>query len=104
MIAAILLAAAPVATAVDAERAFARDAQRLGQWTAFRRWADPTAVMFTPQATWAQGLLKGRRNPPRSVRLASGRSYLSFFVLSEVNSGPWRGPYGSGYFNTLLIR
>ena len=35
MILAFLLAAAPVGTAVDAERAFARDAQTIGQWTAF---------------------------------------------------------------------
>ena len=49
-----LLAAAPVPTAVDAERAFARDAQRIGLWTAFRKYADRDAVMFTPQAVWVQ--------------------------------------------------
>jgi hypothetical protein len=31
-----LLIAATSVTAVDAERAFARDAKRLGQWSAFR--------------------------------------------------------------------
>ena len=27
---------------------------RIGQWTAFRKYAGDTAVMFTPQAVWAQ--------------------------------------------------
>ena len=45
MIAALLFAAS-VPTAVDAEFAFARDAQRIGQWTAFRKWADKDAVVF----------------------------------------------------------
>ena len=43
----------PARSAVEAERAFARDAQRLGQWTAFRKYADLDAVMFNPQAVWA---------------------------------------------------
>ena len=57
MIAALLLAAS-VPTAVDAEFDFARDAQRIGQWTAFRKWADKDAVTFTPQAVWAREFLK----------------------------------------------
>ena len=47
MITALLIAAA-APTAIDAELAFARDAQRLGPWTAFRKWADRDAVVFTP--------------------------------------------------------
>ena len=57
-----------VATAVDAERVFAADARRNGQWSAFLRWADPTAVMFTPQAAWAQDWLKDRKDPASAVR------------------------------------
>ena len=56
MIAFILAAAAltPAApTALDAERAFIRDAQRSGQWTAFRKTAARDAVMFTPKVTCA---------------------------------------------------
>ena len=53
MIAALLLASAQAASAVDAEVSFARDAKRIGQWSAFRKWADTDAVMFTPQAVWA---------------------------------------------------
>ena len=66
MIAALLLAAS-VPTAVDAENAFARDAQRIGQWTAFRKYADRDAVMFTPQAVWARDFLQDRKDPPKSV-------------------------------------
>ena len=50
MIEALLLAAAePAMTAVDAERAFVADAQKLGQWTAFRKWSAPDAIMFVPR-------------------------------------------------------
>lgn len=102
--AALLLAMAPVVTAVDAERAFAADAQRQGQWTAFAKWADPTAVMFTPQATWAQVWLKGRANPPRAVRWWAERSFVSCDGRTAVNTGPWRGPRNGGTFTTLWLR
>lgn len=104
MIAAMLLAAAPVATAVDAERAFAADAQKLGQWTAFRKWADPGAVMFTPQAVWAQRFLRGRKNPPRAVEWWPEQSFVSCDGRTAVNTGPWRMPNATGYFTTLWIR
>ncbi|WP_152569548.1 MULTISPECIES: hypothetical protein [Sphingomonas] len=107
--AALLLSLAPVATAVDAERAFAADAQRIGQWSAFRKWADPTAVMFTPQATWAQSWLAGRPgksrpNPPQAVRWSADRSFVSCDGRTAVNTGPWRGPNSSGTFTTLWLR
>ena len=71
MIAALLLAAAAAPTAIDAEHAFARDAQRIGQWTAFRKWADSDAVMFTPQAAWARDFL-GPEGPAQGDQLAAG--------------------------------
>ena len=48
ILALLLAAAAPIAptSALDVERAFAADAQRLGQWTAFRKYAAPDALMF----------------------------------------------------------
>ena len=49
-----------------------RDAQRIGQWTAFRKYADRDAVMFTPQAVWAREFLKGRKDPPKAVTLVAG--------------------------------
>ena len=102
--AALLLGLAPVVTAVDAERAFAADAQRMGQWSAFRKWADPTAVMFTPQATWAQGWLKGLANPRPSVRWAAAQSFVSCDGRTAVNTGMWRGTNNSGTFTTLWLR
>ncbi len=71
MIAALLLAAA-TPTAIDAEIAFARDAQRIGMWTAFRKYADRDAVMFTPQAVWARDYLQGPQGSAEVDQLASG--------------------------------
>jgi len=106
MISLLLLAAATTPTAVDAERAFARDAQRLGQWTAFRKWADDTAVMFTPQAVWAYGFLKDRKNPPRAVSWWPDRSFVSCDGRTTVNTGPAFRPDGTHYgrFNTVWQR
>ena len=102
MIAALLLAAS-VPTAIDAEYAFARDAQRIGQWTAFRKYADRDAVMFTPQAVWVQTFLKDRKDPPKSARWAPAHSFVSCDGRTAVNTGPWLGADGlhHGYFTTV---
>jgi hypothetical protein len=104
--AAFLLAAAPVSTAIDAEYAFALDAQRTGQWTAFRKWADRDAVMFTPQAVWARDFLKDRKDPPRSVRWWPAHSFVSCDGRTAVNSGPWISgdARNHGYFTTVWQR
>src|SRR5687767_6190557 len=81
------IGAAPARTAVGAERAFARDAQRHGQWTAFRAYAHPTAVMFTPQVVWAHEFLRGRKDPRESVRWWPARSYVSCDGRIAVNTG-----------------
>jgi len=102
----ILLLAAAVPTAVDAEHAFARDAQKLGQWTAFRKYADETAVMFTPQAVWAQTFLKDRKDPPKAVEWWPDRSFVSCDGRTAVNTGPAFRPDGTHYgrFNTVWQR
>ena len=105
MITALLIAAAPVPTAVDAEYAFARDAQRMGQWTAFRKYADPDAVMFDPQAVWVRDLLKDAKDPPKSVRWWPAHSWVSCDGRTAVNTGPWIRPDNShGYFTTVWQR
>jgi hypothetical protein len=105
MITALLLAAAPLPTAVDAELAFARDAQRLGQWTAFRKYADHDAVMFTPQAVWARDFLKDRKDPPRSVTWRPTHSWVSCDGRTAVNTGPaFRDGKAYGYFTTVWQR
>ena len=102
----LLLAAAALPTAVDAERAFARDAQRIGQWTAFRKYADEDAVMFTPQAIWAHEFLRGKKDPPKSVRWWPAASYVSCDGRTAVNTGPALSPdgRGHGYFTTVWQR
>lgn len=87
MIAALLLAAAPLANAVAAERAFAADARRIGLWTAFRKYALPDAVMFTPQAVFAQHYLKDRKNPPRPFDWWPTASFVSCDGRTAVNLG-----------------
>jgi hypothetical protein len=105
MIAALFLATAPVATAVDAERAFARDAQRIGQWTAFRKWADRDAVIFTPQAAWAQQVLP-KKDPPKAISWKPAHSFVSCDGRIAVNTGPWWKDDGTigGYFTTVWQR
>ena len=106
MIALFLLASAAAPTALDAEYAFARDAQRIGQWAAFRKYADRDAVMFTPQAVWARDFLKGRKEPPRAVRWWPAHSFTSCDGRTAVNTGPWVGGDGRshGYFTTVWQR
>lgn len=103
MIAALLLASAPIATAVDAEAAFAHDAKKIGQWSAFRKWADRDAVMFTPKAVWARTFLKPLKDPPRAISWRPARSYVSCDGRIAVNTGPWFTQDGTlaGYFTTV---
>ena len=105
MILALLLAAA-TPSAIDAERAFAADAQKNGQWTAFRNSAAPDAVMFVPEKVNAQTWLKDRADPPASVFWWPGRSYVSCDGSVAVNTGPWVRGYGKavGYFTTVWQR
>lgn len=105
MIAALLLAAS-MPSAIDAELAFARDAQRIGQWTAFRKYADRDAVMFTPQAVWVQSFLKARSDPLRAIGWRPAHSFVSCDGRTAVNTGPWFGRDGKpgGYFTTVWQR
>lgn len=90
-------------TAVDAERAFAEDAQKQGQWTAFRKWAAPDALMFTPQPIRAHEFLEGLTDPREPVRWWPGESYVSCDGGFAVNTGPWvrDGGESVGYFTTV---
>ena len=105
MIAALLFTAS-VPTAVDAEFAFARDAHRNGQWTAFRKWADKDAVVFNPQAIWARDFLKDKKDPPKSISWRPGHSFVSCDGRTAVNTGPWFTAAGrpGGYFTTVWQR
>ena len=92
-------------TAVGAEIAFARDAQRLGQWTAFRNMPTSTRDV-NPQVVWAHEFLAGRKNPPVSVRWWPAQSYVSCDGRIAVNTGPSMRPgtNSPGYFTTVWQR
>jgi len=108
VILALLLAAAEPApiTAIDAERAFAADAQKIGQWTAFRKWSTADALMFTPQPVNAHAFFKDFKDPPVPVYWWPGRSYVSCDGTVAVNTGPWVRNFGKsvGYFTTIWKR
>ncbi|WP_309603450.1 hypothetical protein [Sphingomonas sp.] len=107
ILALLLVVAAPAPmTAIDAERAFAADAQKIGQWTAFRKYAADDAAMFVPERVNAQAWLKDRADPPTSVYWWPGRSYVSCDGTVAVNTGPWVRGYGKavGYFTTIWTR
>ena len=106
MIIALMLAAAAPPSAIEAERAFAADAQKNGQWSAFRRYAAPEALMFVAQPTNAQAWLRGRKDPPFSVFWWPGRSYVSCDGTVAINTGPWVREFGKsvGYFTTVWAR
>ena len=95
-------AAAPT-TAIDAELAFSRSAQKDGQWTASRSFAHPDAVIFTPQAIWARDFLKGRKDPPSAIRWSPNASFVSCDGRVAVNTGPWQDTSGrqNGFFTTV---
>ena len=90
-------------TALEAEYAFAREAQRVGQWTAFRKYADRDAVMFTPQAVWAREFLKGRTDPRHAVNWGPDKAISSCDGRTTVTTGPWTTVVGAsqGYFTTV---
>jgi hypothetical protein len=112
IVALLLAAAAPAATspakqtAIDAERAFVADAQTKGQWTAFRAWSTPNALMFTPQPVKAHEFLNGRSDPPTAVFWWPGASFVSCDGDTAVNTGPWVREWGKsvGYFTTVWQR
>jgi hypothetical protein len=101
-----LLFAAAAPTAIDAERAFAADAQKVGQWTAFRKYATDDALMFVPQPIKAHDFLKDKADPPVAVFWWPGASFASCDGAYAVNTGPWVREWGKsvGYFTTVWQR
>lgn len=102
----LLLAAVSMSSAspVDAERAYAAMAQKMGQWTAFRATAAPGATMFVPDPISAAEFLKDRKDPPVAVKWQPSESYLSCDGRTAANLGPWQRPGSDGYFATVWTR
>lgn len=98
------LAANPSAL-IAAEIAFNRMAQEQGQWTTFREYAAPDAVMFVPQTVNAADWLKGRADPPASVEWQPHEAWISCDGSLGAARGAWQQPDGStGYFTTVWQR
>lgn len=110
--AAVLVAAKPPmrfqpdpSSVIAAEIAFSRLAQEKGQWTAFRGTADDDAVMFVPQQVSAKAWLKGRADPPASVKWSPSVVYVSCNGNLAASTGNWTRPDGAvGYFTTIWRR
>ncbi len=99
----LLLAAAAPQTAVEAERAFAADAQAIGQWTAFRKWAAPDAIFLPPHPV--STALKDAPDPAVSVDWWPTASFVSCDGATAANTGGALWPGGrSSYFSTIWRR
>ena len=99
----MLLATPDPETAIEAERAFNRAAQTEGQWTAFRKYSTPDAVLFTPQPAKAHEVLP-QKDPSITVQWWPAESYVSCDGTVAVNTGPWVRPKANGYFTTVWVR
>jgi len=98
--------AAQPSTIVAAEIAFARDAQDLGQWTAFAKYAAPGAMLHGrngpfPLAPW----LATQSNPPQAVQWKARTVVMSCDGEVAVSQGRFREPDGTvGNFVTVWER
>ena len=106
MVQLLLLSAVSMSSpsAVDAERAYAAMAQKMGQWTAFRKTAATNAVLFVPDPVAAADFLRDRKDPPVAVKWQPSESYLSCDGRTAANLGPWQRPTSVGYFTTIWSR
>lgn len=86
------------------EIAFARLAQEKGQWAAFRKMADPEAVLFVPQRVAAEPWLKRRAEPPVAVRWQAQAVWASCDGLIAVTTGAWQQSGASGRYVTVWRR
>lgn len=89
---------------VAAEIAFNRLAREKGQWTAFRKTAAHSAIMFVPQPVLAKHWLRGRADPAAPVQWEPYEVWMSCDGTLGVTRGAWRAPKGTGYFTTIWER
>lgn len=87
---------------IAAEISFNQLAQEKGQWTAFRKTVAKDAVMFVPQVVMAEEYLKGKADPPQSVKWQPHKAFMSCDGKTGATTGAWQHPSGSfGYFTTV---
>lgn len=87
---------------IAAERSFAEQAQRDGQWTAFRATAAPGALLFWPDPIPVERALAGLTDPPSAVRWQPHRVVLSCDNTLAATAGAAQWPDGRhGWFVTI---
>jgi len=102
LLAASTLAGQPVA---EAERAFAAQAQRDGQWKAFLANSAPDAVMLAPGVVKAHELLPKLKEPRIAVMWWPARTVTSCDGTLAYSTGPYRHPrQGQGQYMSIWRR
>ena len=101
-----LLAAAATPPVESAERAFASMAQTHGQWSAFRAFAAPDALMMLDGPQPAAPFLKDRKDPPFAVMWWPSHTVTSCDGTLAFSTGPWRRKGGTamGRYFTIWRR
>lgn len=88
----LLLAIAPAAgaarTALETDRELAKAVQSEGQWTAFRRFAAPGAIIFERGAHAASTHLRGRPDPRPPLTWTVHESVTSCDGTTTITVGP----------------
>lgn len=90
---------------IAAEMAFNRLARQEGQWTAHRKTAADSAVMFVPAPVRAKDWLEGRDDPPSPVQWQPHHVWMSCDGSLGVTKGAWQASDGAtGAFTTIWQR
>ena len=91
---------------VQVEKAYAAAAQTKGQWTAFRAFAAPDAVMMLDGPQPAAPFLKDKADPPIAVMWWPAHIVTSCDGSLAFSTGPWRrkGGTAAGRYFTLWRR
>lgn len=90
--------------AIAAELALARDSRERGQWPALAAAAAPEAVLFVPQAVWAQTWLKGRAGGPAGATRVPHEVWSSCDGSLVASRGAWQRGAQGGRYTTLWQR
>ncbi|PZU11581.1 hypothetical protein [Sphingomonas sp.] len=88
----------------QAERAFASAAQTDGQWTAFRRFMAPGALILTDGPVDAAKFLAPLKDPRVAIMWWPARTVTSCDGSLAFSTGPWRSARGHGRFLTIWQR
>ena len=101
-----LLAAAAMPPVEQAERAFASMALAKGQWTAFRAFAAPDALMLIDGPQPALPFLQDKKDPPVAVMWWPAYTVTSCDGTLAFSTGPWRrdGGRSTGHYFTIWRR